>query len=68
MDPLTPRQEAVLAFIRREIEERKLPPTSREVAAHFGFNQTAAINHINRIIKKGHLRKDGRTRGLYLVE
>ncbi|MBV8898679.1 MAG: transcriptional repressor LexA [Verrucomicrobia bacterium] len=55
---LTQRQQEVLAFIQRQQRETGLPPTTREIQAHFGFHsQTAAMNHLRALQKKGAIRK-----------
>jgi repressor LexA len=58
MEPLTPRQQQVLSFIERQQREKGLPPTTREIQAHFGFrSQTAAMNHLRVLAKKGAIEK-----------
>jgi repressor LexA len=58
MEPLTPRQQQVLDFIERQQREKGLPPTTREIQAHFGFrSQTAAMNHLRVLAKKGAIEK-----------
>jgi repressor LexA len=55
---LTQRQQEVLAFIEKQQRETGLPPTTREIQAHFGFHsQTAAMNHLRALEKKGVIRK-----------
>lgn len=55
---LTQRQQEVLAFIERQQRETGLPPTTREIQAHFGFHsQTAAMNHLRALQKKGAIRR-----------
>ena len=51
---LTARQQEVLDFIRRQQRKTGFPPSSREIQAHFGFlSQTAAMNHLRALEKKG---------------
>jgi repressor LexA len=58
MDPLTARQQQVLSFIERQQREKGLPPTMREIQAHFGFRSvTAAANYLRVLAKKGAIRK-----------
>lgn len=66
-DP-TPRQLAVLAFVRRRIEEDGLPPTLAEIAAAFGFRQVhAAQKHLLALAAKGCLvLLPGKARGIRL--
>ncbi|MBV9488680.1 MAG: transcriptional repressor LexA [Verrucomicrobia bacterium] len=55
---LTQRQQEVLSFIEQQQRETGLPPTTREIQAHFGFqSQTAAMNHLRALQKKGVIRK-----------
>ncbi len=55
---LTTRQQEVLDFIRRTELARGQGPTTREVQQHFGFrSQTAAVDHINALERKGALDK-----------
>ncbi len=58
---LTSRQQDVLDFIRRTELKRGVGPTTREVQQHFGFkSQTAAVDHINALERKGALGKKPR--------
>src|SRR5947209_18002434 len=55
---LTDRQQEVLTFIEEQQRENGLPPTTREIQAHFGFqSQTAAMNHLRALQKKGAIKK-----------
>ena len=42
---LTPRQRAILDFIRRFIAETDIPPTVREIMGHFGGDATVKYIH-----------------------
>jgi repressor LexA len=58
MPQLTARQEEVLAFIRRQQQRTGYPPSSREIQNFFGFqSQTAAMNHLRALEKKGVIRR-----------
>lgn len=63
---LTRRQEEVLEFVREHQREHGHPPTTREVQAHFGFaSQTAAVDHLRALARKGVLQHlAGKARGL----
>ena len=63
---LTVRQRAVLAFVREHQRLRGHPPTTREIQAHFGFaSQTAAVDHLRALERKGALQRlAGKARGL----
>jgi hypothetical protein len=67
--PLTPRQEEVLAMIRRSIAERGFPPTLREIGAELGFTSTnAAHDHLCALERKGRIRRDGlKSRAIVLL-
>jgi len=57
MNDLTPIQCQVLEFIMRRIEERRLPPTHREISRHFKWSSNAAANcHLLALEKKGFIR------------
>ena len=56
--PLTARQREVLDFIREVELQRGTSPSTREVQQRFGFaSQTAAVDHIRALTRKGALRK-----------
>jgi repressor LexA len=55
---LTSRQREVLDFVRQVELQRGSGPTTREVQQHFGFkSQTAAVDHIRTLERKGALKK-----------
>lgn len=57
MNSLTPVQRRVLEFIVRQVEEKHLPPTHRDIAAHFRWKSNAAANcHLLALEKKGFIR------------
>ena len=64
MNKLTQRQQEVLDFIADSQAQSGLIPSSREIQKHFGFSsQTAAINHLRALERKGVIQKaDGRAR------
>jgi repressor LexA len=68
MSELTPRQASVLSFVEKYFRQHQQPPTEREIAAHFGINQSAARKHLKALERKGRLtmRHDGRSRGIHL--
>jgi repressor LexA len=67
---LTKKQAAVLAFIRSHVERSGFTPSTREIQVHFGFaSQTAAVNHLRALERKGVIRKDPRkARALTLLD
>lgn len=52
---LTERQQQILDWIREYVALNQIPPTRAEVAEAFGFNVTAADQHIRAIAAKGGL-------------
>jgi repressor LexA len=69
MAKLTDRQQQVLAFIEQEQASSGMVPSTREIQAHFGFaSQTAAINHLRALEKKGVIqRQAGKARAVAVV-
>jgi repressor LexA len=67
MEPLTDKQQKVLAFIEGQLADHN-PPSQREVARHFGLTLTAARQLIGYLKKKEYLVDSGRHRGLRLSE
>jgi repressor LexA len=68
MKPLTDRQQSVLAFVEEFCERQGYPPTVREVAAAFGIQPRAAVDHLAALRRKGYLhREPGLSRGLSLT-
>src|SRR2546428_13466356 len=65
-EPLTDRQEKILAFIKKSIQEQGYPPTIREIGEHFGIRSTNGVNaHLNALQANGYLmRGDLKTRFL----
>jgi repressor LexA len=58
MSRLTTRQEEVLNFIRKQQQKTGYPPSSREIQSFFGFqSQTAAMNHLRALERKGAIRR-----------
>ena len=65
---LTVRQQEILDFLRGELNRTGIMPTTREIQEHFGFaSQTAAVNHLKALEKKGViLRTAGKARAMAL--
>ena len=56
--PLTSRQREVLEFVREWRSRKGKMPSTREIQRHFGFaSQTAAVNHLKALERKGFLRR-----------
>jgi repressor LexA len=57
MEGLTDRQKEILAFIVRYLKKAGFPPTSSEIASEFGFNLTAAVQHVRVLEQKGFVKR-----------
>jgi len=66
---LTKRQRDILAFIQAETARRGIPPTVREIAAHFGIaSPNGAACHLKALEEKGYIKKEpGLSRGMSLL-
>jgi repressor LexA len=69
MEDLTNRQQEVLAFIEDAMTQIGIMPSTREIQEHFGFaSQTAAVNHLRALEKKGVIQRyAGKARAMALV-
>lgn len=60
MHGLTRRQQEILDFITRRIQEQGYPPTIREIGEEMGIRSTNGVNdHLKALERKGHLRREG---------
>nr|MDQ3624172.1 repressor LexA [Verrucomicrobiota bacterium] len=66
---LTARQQKILEFIEAHHEGTGIMPSTREIQQHFGFaSQTAAMNHLRALQRKGVIRRlAGKARALAIV-
>ena len=66
---LTERQQQILEFISTTQHKTGVTPSTREIQEHFGFaSQTAAVNHLRALERKGVIRRRaGKARALALV-
>ncbi len=69
MEALTNRQRQVLEFMEEAIEKIGVMPSTREIQEHFGFaSQTAAVNHLRALEKKGVIQRyPGKARAMALT-
>lgn len=69
MANLTQRQQDVLEFLSNVQSRSGVIPSSREIQEHFGFaSQTAAMNHLRALEKKGVInRQAGKARAVSVV-
>ncbi len=67
---LTKRQKEVLAYLRVHLEGKGIPPSTREIQSHFGFaSQTAALNHLRALQKKGFIqRSPNKARAMRIIQ
>jgi repressor LexA len=67
---LTDRQQEILDFLRDQQDIHGITPSMEEIREHFGFaSQTAAINHLQALERKGVLtRQPGKARSLVLAD
>ncbi len=53
---LTRRQKEILSFIQKEIEEKGISPSVREICGHFGLKSTSGVHRILKALeRKGYL-------------
>src|ERR1700693_4954353 len=66
---LTERQQEVLDYISHMQATAGVMPSTREIQEHFGFaSQTAAVNHLRALEKKGMIhRQPGKARAVAVV-
>lgn len=70
MRDLTPRQAAILDFIRAQLHANGYQPSVREIGREFGINSPNGVCcHLKALERKGYIQlADGRARGIVLME
>jgi len=65
--PLTPKQQAILDYVRDNTEAAS--PTCRQIAQAFGFKSPHAVTvHLDALEKKGRIRRvPGRSRNIEVI-
>lgn len=59
MNHLTSRQEAILAFIRKNVRDKGYPPSVREIGEAVGLASSSTVHgHLERLQQKGYIRRD----------
>lgn len=59
VSPLTSRQEAILDFIRKNLQEKGYPPSVREIGEAVGLASSSTVHgHLERLQQKGYIRRD----------
>jgi repressor LexA len=62
MEQLTIKQQKALDFIRAYVAEKGFAPTTREISAQFGSeNTTVAANHLKALASKGYIERPAKT-------
>ena len=54
---LTEKQQAILDFIQKYLEEHQYPPSVREIGRHFGIYPATVQDHLSALERKGCLQK-----------
>ncbi len=67
---LTDRQQEVLDYLKSEHRKTGIIPSTREIQQAFGFaSQTAAVSHLNALVKKGAIiKKEGAARHIIFAD
>jgi len=69
-EPLTERQQKILTFIKKSIQDNGYPPTIREIGEAFGIRSTNGVNdHLKALERKGYLlRGELKSRALSVID
>ncbi|BAF59534.1 MAG: transcriptional repressor LexA [Pelotomaculum sp.] len=58
-EELTPKQAAVLEFIKKSIRQRGYPPSVREIGQEVGLSSSSTVHgYLKKLEEKGYLRRD----------
>lgn len=70
MEQLKPKEQRVLDYLNKTIDEQGYPPSVREVCTALGFKSTSTVQmYINRLIAKGYISKsDGKSRTIRKID
>lgn len=59
MKPLSPRQQKILAFIRRFNDEKEYPPSIRDIQLGCNISSTSVVDYnLKALERMGHIRRD----------
>ena len=59
MKRLTPRQQAILDFIKASVHQRGYPPSVREIGKGVGLRSSSTVHaHLSKLEEKGFIRRD----------
>jgi repressor LexA len=68
MKELTERQKVILEYIERYQQERRCPPTIREISDNFRISVKGGYDHLKALEKKGYLRLgENRSRSIEIL-
>jgi len=56
-EPLTPRQDEILSWVKGFIRDHGMPPTVREIGSAFGIKSSSVFDLLQTLERKGHLRR-----------
>ena len=67
---LSPRQQAILAYIKKYVAENGYPPSMREIGQAAEVSSTSVVSYnLNILQEKGYIQRDREiSRGVRLVE
>ena len=57
-EPLTDRQAAVLAYVKKYVAKYGYAPSLRAVAERFDMQHTGVVGHLKALQTKGYIRRD----------
>lgn len=68
--PITEAQSKVLLFISNYIDERRYPPSYRDISSELNFASTNAVtNHLMALEAKGYVKSErGKARAMWLTD
>lgn len=59
LQPLNPRQLAIVDFLNRHAKKHRYPPTVREIGRAVGLSSSSTVqNHLNSLEEKGYIHRD----------
>ncbi len=69
VNDLTPRQEQILIFIKKQISQKGYPPTVREIGEAVGLSSSSTVHsHLAKLEQKGFIRRSSsKTRAIEVV-
>ena len=56
-EPLTPRQDEILSWVKGFIRDHGMPPTVREIGSAFDIKSSSVFDLLQALERKGHLRR-----------